>query len=99
MSSRQQEKPRSRGHKKATTPTPSDGVPTQLQCTGNHDITSSSPQHNNDDSSSNPPSKRLKRHKLALMSSSASNSFSPVQMLSNDTLANILFGGFIEQTP
>lgn len=99
MSSRQRKKPRSRGHKKAATPTPSDGVPTQLQCTGNHGITSSSPQHSNDNSSSNPPSKRLKRHKLAVMSSSASNSFSPVQMLSNDTLANILFGGFIEQTP
>ncbi len=100
MSSRQRKKPR-RGHKKAATPTPSDGVPTQLQCTGNNDITS--PQHNNDESSSNPPSKRLKHHKLALIKpqdmSSASNSFSPVQMLSNDTLANILFGGFIEQTP
>ena len=102
MSSRQRKKPRHRGHKKAATPIPSDGVPTQLQCTGNHDITSS-PQHNNDESSSNPPSKRLKHHhKLTLMKPqdmSSANNFSPVQMLSNDTLANILFGGFIDQTP
>lgn len=91
MSSQQRKKPRSRGHKKAATPTSSDGVPSQLQCTGD-----TSPQHNYDESSSNPPSKRLKRHKL---DDSSANSFSPLQMLSNDTLANILFSGFIDQTP
>jgi hypothetical protein len=43
-------------------------------------------------------SKRL-RHKITAKPDEAVNNSRPIDVLSNDTLANILFGGFIDQSP
>ncbi|KAK1735529.1 leucine-rich repeat protein [Skeletonema marinoi] len=69
--------------------TPANGASTSFHVTSLQHIT---------DEASTRLSKRL-RHKMAAKTEEPTNNFRPMDILSNDTLANILFDGFIDQTP
>lgn len=78
-------------HKKATTPTPN----------GSALCITAPPRQNKTDESSAHPSKRLKNQvafKTELQQQPI-NSCKPLDIISNDTLEYILFGGYFDQTP